>query len=134
MKNWLAEQKKSMKESSSFKYELLIKFVSCYHKINCIFSYCFFIFSYLFSWQNSSTFFENKQIPSEGYSGQNLLLLVALSAQLKRWLIKSERTCCIQGSVPGHLLWKVTFSYNLCTDYAWKKTEFCSCQLLSMKC
>lgn len=41
-----------------------------------------------FTWQKSFKFFENKKVPTEGYSWQNLLLLVALSAQLKRWLMK----------------------------------------------
>lgn len=85
------------------------------------FHIAFLFFHIPFHGRTHLHFLKTKKIPTEGYSWQNLLLLVALSAQPKRWPIKSERTCCIQESVLWHLLWKVAFSYNFCTDYAWKK-------------
>lgn len=118
MKKWLAEQKKSMKESSSFKYELLIKFVSFYHKINCIFSYCFFIFSYPFSWQNSFTFFENKKNSNRRVQ---LTKSVAISGTVssaqevtdKKWEnLLYPRVCPLTLAMKSHL--QLEFLYRLC--------------------
>lgn len=53
----MAEQMKSMKESSNFKYELFIKFVRFDHKIYFIFS-CSFAHQFVFHSRSHSIFWE----------------------------------------------------------------------------
>lgn len=50
---------------------------------------------------------------------------MALSDQLKNWVIESERTCHIQDSVLGHLLWKATFILQWVNRLCIKEDRLC---------
>lgn len=68
----MSEQNKSIKEGSSFNYEIFNKSFCFYHEINFIFSY-WFLWQFPYHSRNNLIFL----ISAEGYSSQNLLLFIS---------------------------------------------------------
>lgn len=121
--HWLRDEEinvwaKEVKERSSFNYEIFNNFFCFYHEKKIFFSFCF-LWQFPYHRRNNLIFLKIKEDLQKGAVDKiHCYLLVALPDQPKNWVMKSERTCHIQESVLGHLLWKATFIYNGWTGYA----------------